>query len=100
MIRIEWNALRVGDHVLVHDDSDRDLALVPGQVTMLKTAPRSNDVTIRLSPDGGAARVVHPRRLAVHLDPIDRVEDCWRCSTDANTISRLQRTAALASSKK
>jgi hypothetical protein len=92
MIRIEWNALRVGDHVLVHDDADHDMPLNPGQVTMLKTAPGSNDVTIRISPTGGATTVVNPPRLAVHRDGFDRAEDCWRCSTDVNTILRLQRT--------
>jgi hypothetical protein len=81
MIRIEWNALRVGDHVLVHDDADLEMPLVRGEVTMLKTVPGANDVTIRMSPVGGATTVVHPRRLAVHLDPIDRAEDCWRCTT-------------------
>lgn len=94
MIRIEWNALRVGDHVLVHDDADRDMPLVPGQVTMLKTVPTANDVTIRISPVGSAPKVVHPRRLAVHLDPLDPAEDCWRCSTRADTGRPPQRSAA------
>jgi hypothetical protein len=98
VIRIEWNSLRVGHRVLVHDDTAHDMPLVPGQVTMLKTAPGSNDVTIRISPAGGAVKIVHPPRLAVHLDGFDRPEECWRCSTDVNTMSRLRRAAPPASS--
>jgi hypothetical protein len=85
MIRIEWNALRVGDHVLVHDDADRNMPLVPGQVTMLTSRPGANDVTIRISPADRAGSVVHPRRLAVHRAPFDHADDCWRCSTDVDT---------------
>jgi hypothetical protein len=99
VIRIEWNSLRVGHHVLVHDDTEHDMPLVAGQVTMLKTAPRSNEVTIRISPVGEASRIVHPPRLAVHLDGFDRPQDCWRCSTDVNTLGRLQRNDPPASSK-
>lgn len=29
MVRLEWNALRVGDQVFVHDPSDADLRLIP-----------------------------------------------------------------------
>lgn len=94
MIRIEWNSLRVGHHVLVHDDTRHDMPLVPGHVTMLKTAPGSNDVTIRISPAGEATRIVHPPRLAVHLDGFDRPEDCWRCSADVDTTGGLYRSAA------
>jgi hypothetical protein len=79
MIRHEWNALQVGHHVLVHDDGDATMALTPGRVTMTEPAPGSNNVTIRISPRGGPARLVQPRRLAVHLDTGESTERCWRC---------------------
>lgn len=81
MIRHEWNALQVGHHVLVHDETDPTMGLTPGRVTQVQPAPGSNDVTIRISPRRGAARVVQPRRLAVHLDTGEATERCWRCET-------------------
>ena len=80
MLRLEWNALRVGDKVFVHDASDAELRLVPGVVAMVESAKSSDDIGIRIAPDhdvGG--RVVRPRRLAVHLDPVDPTQSCWRC---------------------
>lgn len=90
VIRLTWNALRVGQHVLVHDEDDPLMALVPGRVTDVEQAPGSNDVTIRLSPSGRPAKVVRPRRLMVHLDAgdlddDDEAERCWRC--EANLTS-------------
>jgi hypothetical protein len=29
-------------------------------------------------------RVVQPGRFAVHLDPVDDDDDCWRCSDNPN----------------
>lgn len=81
MIRHAWNALQVGNHVLVHDEDDPTMALTPGRVTEVRPAPGSNDVTIRISPRRGPARVVQPRRLAVHLDSGEATERCWRCET-------------------
>lgn len=83
MIRRQWNSLQVGHHVLVHDDADRALRLVPGRVTMIEATPGSNDVTIRISPPRGPTRVVQPRRLAVHLDTGEAPERCWRCETNS-----------------
>jgi hypothetical protein len=81
VIRLAWNSLQVGHRVLVHDDADPAMVLVPGRVTMVRPAPGSNDVAIRISAPGGPARIVHPRRLTVHLD-VDAeagTERCWRC---------------------
>lgn len=83
MIRHAWNSLQVGHRVLVHDDADPAMALVPGRVMTVTTAPGSNDVAIRIAPSGGPARIVHPRRLTVHLDADTETgaERCWRCDT-------------------
>lgn len=78
----EWNSLRVGDHVLVHDDLDPALQLSDGVVTVVETRQRlANDVGIRVGPRGASVR--RPRRHAVHLAPVDRREDCWRCDATA-----------------
>ena len=74
-----WNALQVGDHVLVHDEDEPEQPIVPGRVSEVQSAPGSNDVEIRIRPTRGRARLVRPRRLAVHLDEIDPDGHCWRC---------------------
>lgn len=82
MIRRHWNELRVGHHVLVHDDSDPTMALVPGRVTTIDSTPGAHNVTIRISPRSGRSRMVQPSRLAVHLDTGEGTERCWRCETN------------------
>ncbi len=79
MIRHQWNALHIGQHVLVHDEDDPASPLVPGRVTAVEAANGSNNVTIRISPPGRRGRVIQPRRLAVHLDSGESTERCWRC---------------------
>jgi hypothetical protein len=79
MIRLDWNDLQVGHHVMVHDDADPEMTLVPGRVTMVREASGSNEVEIRISPPGKRSRVVKPRRLTVHLDTGEAPERCWRC---------------------
>jgi hypothetical protein len=83
MIRLQWNGLRVGHHVLVHDERDHDMPLVPGTVELVQTAAGSNDLAIRISSADGSTTLVHPRRLAVHLTTLDPHEDCWLCTIDA-----------------
>ena len=94
MIRLEWNALRVGQHVLVHDETDPGLPLVPGRVTMVTAAPGSNDVAIRIPSTRGPSKVVHPTRLVVHLEDVDPDARCWRCDAGADEALRQRHTAA------
>ena len=79
MLRFEWNGLRVGDKVLVHDAGSAELALVSGTVATVNTRKGSNGVAIRVAAAGGGAVVWWPARFAVHLDPRDPTERCWRC---------------------
>jgi hypothetical protein len=80
MFIFQWNALRVGDRVMVHDDLDAGLTLHGGIVQQVDTRPHgANGVGIRL--DGADSRVLRPRRHAVHLLPDDRRFSCWRCDT-------------------
>ena len=81
MLRQQWNALRVGDHVLVHDVDNPELVLVPGVVSLVQNASGSNVVAIMLAASDGH-RLVKPRRLAVHTDPVGLDEQCWRCDRD------------------
>lgn len=88
MNRLEWNALRVGHRVLVHDEAEAGLPLVPGRVTMVQAASGSNDVAIRIPSTRGPSKVVHPPRLAVHLEELDPEARCWRCEARADEALR------------
>ena len=90
MIRLQWNALRVGHHVLVHDETKPGLPLVPGRITMVRAASGSNDVAIRIPSTRGPSVVVHPHRLAVHLEDLDPEAHCWRCEARHEEAQRHQ----------
>ena len=79
MLKFQWDALRRGDTVFVHDASDADLGLRAGVVTLVDVAPSGHDVGIRLTDGIPARSVVRPGRFAVHLAAGDD-HDCWRCS--------------------
>ena len=81
MNRLEWNALCIGDHVLVHDETDASTPLAPGRVTHVQPGQRIHVVAIRIKAPGEKARIVQPRRLMVHLDSGEAAGRCWRCET-------------------
>jgi hypothetical protein len=82
MLVFQWNALRVGDRVLVHDDLDDAFGLHPGVVGVVRTRrPEVNEIGIRL--DDRASGMLRPRRHAVHLVPNDARFPCWRCDAIA-----------------
>lgn len=79
MLPFQWNALRVGDRVMVHDDLDPDLALHHGVVRIVQTRQSTpNEIGIRL--DSPPSVLLQPWRHAVHLMPMDRGSSCWRCA--------------------
>lgn len=81
MLRFQWNALRSGDHVLVHDDRAAGFDLNEGVVKLVDTrAGKANDIAIRLNTGG---ELLRPRRHAVHMLPVDRRFACWRCDSIA-----------------
>jgi hypothetical protein len=87
MLRFEWNALRVGDAVVVHDARGRDPAR-SGIVVMVDTKRGrrlANGVGISLG-EGDGYRVVWPSFLAVHCDPVGSIDDCWRCAALAKVL--------------
>ena len=92
MLNMEWNALRRGDNVLVHDPRSSDMVLTIGVVALFDTHKHTNDVGIRLPADGGRDRIVWPSRLLVHPDPADATEPCWRCQ---ELEDRAQRSAPI-----
>lgn len=85
MLRFDWDSLRTGDRVVLHDDPfGSDLRLVEGTVIMVerRSGRRSaNGVGIRIPLADGRRGIVWPSRLAVHADPPDPAESCWRCAS-------------------
>lgn len=79
MMAFEWNALRVGDAVLLHHDAGDDYPLDRGVVAFVDGKRGENDVGVRLSAVEHHRRVVRPYRQTVHLDPARDTADCWRC---------------------
>ncbi len=80
MMRFEWNALRPGDSVLVHDSRTPDLRLTRGTVAIVETNRGStNSVAVRFENDTRAV-TMRPRRMWVHLDEEDAPDYCWRCA--------------------
>jgi len=81
--RLNWNALRVGDKVLVHDLTDPGGPLQSGTVAIVDTTRDSNDIGVRIRADDHPSKVTRPLRLTVHPDPRDVTEPCWRCDERA-----------------
>ena len=79
MLKFQWDGLRRGDAVFVHDPSDADLGLCAGVVTLVEVRPSGHDVGIRLTTGTRTGPVVRPGRFAVHLAAADD-HGCWRCS--------------------
>ena len=85
MLAFQWNALRVGDRVRVHDDQTTDLTLRDGVVALVQTHEGElHDVGVRQGVDSS---IVHPRRQAVHLEDDDGSDVCWRCATPAGVAT-------------
>jgi hypothetical protein len=82
MLKFQWNALRRGDVVFVHDAGEADLGLRAGVVALIDALPLGHDVGIRLTTGTATGPVVRPGRFAVHLAAADD-DECWRCGVDA-----------------
>jgi hypothetical protein len=79
MLRFQWDSLRRGDLVLVHDLAETDLHRRPGVVVLVDTLAAGHDVAVRYTDGADAGLVVRPGRFATHFDPLDGEGDCWRC---------------------
>ena len=87
MVTVEWNSLRVGDAVEVHDATSPAMTLVPGVVAIVQIIKGSNDIAVRVTATDGTQTVVRPARLAVHLHPRNVAEPCWRCDDIAKALA-------------
>ncbi len=80
MLRFQWDSLRRGDHVLVHDATAPDLGLRSGIVTLVDATGPRRDVAVRYTDGSDVGRVVRPGRFATHPDPLTDAAACWRCA--------------------
>jgi len=95
MLRFQWNALRPGDAVIVHDLESSEMTLLPGTVVTVDTCTGrklANGVRIRVNANDGVVRLLWPAYMAVHLEPLDPTEPCWRCEEMATTPERAPET--------
>ena len=78
MLAFQWNALRVGDRVVVHDDDDPHFGLHDAVVGRVQTRPSApSEIAVRFDDPPRSLR--WPWRHAVHLAPVDTQGSCWRC---------------------
>lgn len=79
MLTFDWNALRTGDRVVLHDGATTEGTLLPGIVTSVSMRTRKgyNGVGVRIAATGGLHDIVWPSPFTVHRDGPD--ERCWRC---------------------
>jgi hypothetical protein len=84
----EWNALKIGDHVLVHVDADELYPLREATVAIVDAQRVAHDVGVRLLveklPEGD---ITWPRRLHVHMSSHTPPEGCWRCRANADALA-------------
>lgn len=77
MTRSDWNSLRAGDPVEVHDPAFPVTAFTAARVLRVTVhARQDNDIAIRLDGNG---RVIRPAPTTVHR-PNTPDTDCWRCA--------------------
>jgi hypothetical protein len=86
----QWNALRRGHRVTVHDPASPAMSLLAGTVAIVDVVPgrgRSNRVGVRVAGPDGTTRVIRPSPFTAHLDPDDSSEPCWRCEEIGRTAT-------------
>ena len=78
MLEFQWNALRQGDRVVVHDDLDPAFGLHDATVALVRPHyPGASEIGVRR--DDQPTVMSRPWRHAVHLAVIDPNDTCWRC---------------------
>jgi hypothetical protein len=85
MLRFQWDSLRRGDHILVHDSAQQDLDLRPAVVVLVDASRRGHRLAVRYTDGPDRGHVVRPGRFATHFDPISDETACWRCEDLALT---------------
>jgi hypothetical protein len=77
MLTFEWNALRAGDQVFMHDATEATGTVIRGVVATVDMHKGYNGVGVRGVGVGARRGVVWPSPFVVHSDVSDK--RCWRC---------------------
>lgn len=77
VLNFQWNALRTGDNVVMHDDVHAGSALFPGVVTAVSMRKGSNEIGIRITKPDGRNVIVWPSSFVVHQAAAE--DACRRC---------------------
>ena len=79
MLKFDWNALRIGDRVLVHDAESPQLTLLLGVVTMIDARKGAKRAGVLFDSSDDQRSIRWPSYLTMHRDPRGPTDRCWRC---------------------
>ena len=80
MLRFQWDSLRRGDHILVHDVRTADLGLRPAVVELVDSSGPDATSPPATPTDPTPAGSFAPAASRSHPDPVTGAADCWRCA--------------------
>ena len=83
MLKFDWNALQVGDRVLVHDAESPQLTLLPGVVSVIDARKGAKRAGVRFTGSDPKA-IRWPAYPTMHRDPRESTDHCWRCDEAAD----------------
>lgn len=84
MLKFEWNALRIGDRVLVHDANSPQLTLLRGIVSVIDARKGAKRAGVRFSGSDDQHGIRWPSYSMMHRDPRASGDHCWRCDEAAD----------------
>jgi hypothetical protein len=79
VLKFDWNALRIGDRVLVHDADSPRLTLLPGVVTVIDARKGAKRAGVRFTGPDDQRGIRWPSHTTMHRDPRGATDHCWRC---------------------
>ena len=86
MLEFQWNALRLGDRVVIHDDLDPTFGLHDATVSLVRPHfPGASEIGVRR--DDQPTVMFRPWRHAVHLTPVACDPECWRCAASRGSAA-------------
>lgn len=93
MTRFDWDGLRPGDRVAVHDPAAVSESR-PGVVVFVTVRPRvPNEVGIRVGTGESVVLTWGPM-AAIHHDALQPDETCWRCQEAAKAAPTVEVSAS------
>ena len=78
MLPVQWNTLRVGDAVFVHESDGTLVSAVVAVVRRPDAEGDANDIAVRIE-DLDECAYMWPSSADVHSDPVEVSEACVQC---------------------